>query len=152
MLTRGDRTDLTGATVAVPGDRTTAYLLFRLWAADQPPARIEVVPFHEIMPGVAAGRYDAGLVIHEARFTYPRYGLTALVDLGEWWEARHRPADPARRDPGPPRRGRPGRGGGLDPRLGAAGLGRPGRAAASTCWRTRRRWSPTWSTSTSRST
>ncbi|MCM0676261.1 1,4-dihydroxy-6-naphthoate synthase [Micromonospora phytophila] len=79
--------DLSGATVAVPGDRTTAYLLFRLWAADRPPARIEVVPFHEIMPGVAAGRYDAGLVIHEARFTYPRYGLTALVDLGEWWEA-----------------------------------------------------------------
>ncbi|MEU5945205.1 1,4-dihydroxy-6-naphthoate synthase [Micromonospora sp. NPDC047465] len=82
-----DRADLTGATVAVPGDRTTAYLLFRLWAADRPPARIEVVPFHEIMPGVAAGRYDAGLVIHEARFTYPRHGLTALVDLGEWWEA-----------------------------------------------------------------
>ncbi|MGK5671433.1 1,4-dihydroxy-6-naphthoate synthase [Micromonospora sp. URMC 106] len=82
-----DRADLSGATVAVPGDRTTAYLLFRLWAADRPPARIEVVPFHEIMPGVAAGRYDAGLVIHEARFTYPRHGLTALVDLGEWWEA-----------------------------------------------------------------
>jgi 1,4-dihydroxy-6-naphthoate synthase len=46
-----------------------------------------VVPCHEIMPGVAAGRYDAGLVIHEARFTYPRYGLRALVDLGAWWEA-----------------------------------------------------------------
>ena len=45
-----------------------------------------MVPFHEIMPGVADGRYDAGLVIHEARFTYPRYGLNALVDLGEWWE------------------------------------------------------------------
>ncbi|MFK3981471.1 1,4-dihydroxy-6-naphthoate synthase [Micromonospora sp. NPDC050397] len=87
VLTRGDRTDLTGATVAVPGDRTTAYLLFRLWAAEQRPARIEVVPFHEIMPGVAAGRYDAGLVIHEARFTYHRHGLTALVDLGEWWES-----------------------------------------------------------------
>ncbi|KKK07241.1 1,4-dihydroxy-6-naphthoate synthase [Micromonospora sp. HK10] len=86
VLTRGDRADLSGATVAVPGERTTAYLLFRLWAADQAPARIEVVPFHEIMPGVAAGRYDAGLVIHEARFTYPRHGLTALVDLGEWWE------------------------------------------------------------------
>jgi 1,4-dihydroxy-6-naphthoate synthase len=78
--------DLSGKTVAVPGDRTTAYLLFRLWSAERPPARIEVVPFHEIMPGVAAGLYDAGLVIHEARFTYPRYGLTALVDLGEWWE------------------------------------------------------------------
>ncbi len=86
VLTRGDRADLSGATVAVPGERTTAYLLFRLWAAGQAPARIEVVPFHEIMPGVAAGRYDAGLVIHEARFTYPRHGLTALVDLGEWWE------------------------------------------------------------------
>jgi 1,4-dihydroxy-6-naphthoate synthase len=82
----GGAADLSGKTVAVPGDRTTAYLLFRLWSAEQPPARIEVVPFHEIMPGVAAGRYDAGLVIHEARFTYPSFGLTALVDLGEWWE------------------------------------------------------------------
>ncbi|HEY0700729.1 MAG TPA: 1,4-dihydroxy-6-naphthoate synthase [Micromonospora sp.] len=86
VLTRGDRDDLAGAAVAVPGDRTTAYLLFRLWSAGRPPARVEVVPFHEIMPGVAAGRYDAGLVIHEARFTYPRHGLTALVDLGQWWE------------------------------------------------------------------
>jgi 1,4-dihydroxy-6-naphthoate synthase len=39
------------------------------------------------MPGVADGTYDAGLVIHEARFTYPRHGLTALADLGEWWES-----------------------------------------------------------------
>lgn len=86
-LTASAAADLTGATVAVPGDRTTAYLLFRLWSARRPPARIEVVPFHEIMPGVAAGRFDVGLVIHEARFTYHRHGLTALVDLGEWWEA-----------------------------------------------------------------
>ena len=90
VLTRDDGRfpggDLTGATVAVPGDRTTAYLLFRLWSQRRPPARIEVVPFHQIMPGVAEGRFDAGLVIHEARFTYPRYGLAALVDLGEWWE------------------------------------------------------------------
>ena len=85
VLTNG-RTDLDGATVAVPGDRTTAYLLFRLWSADRPPAKIEVVPFDRIMPGVADGTYDAGLVIHEARFTYPRFGLTALADLGEWWE------------------------------------------------------------------
>ncbi len=77
---------LAGRHVAVPGERTTAYLLMRMWSADQPPARISIVPFAEIMPGVAAGRYDAGLVIHEARFTYPRYGLHALVDLGEWWE------------------------------------------------------------------
>ena len=78
--------NLAGRTVAVPGDRTTAYLLMRLWSAGQPPTRVKIVPFHEIMPAVAAGRYDAGLVIHEARFTYQRHGLHALVDLGEWWE------------------------------------------------------------------
>jgi 1,4-dihydroxy-6-naphthoate synthase len=84
VVTREGHTDL--KTVAIPGDRTTAYLLMRQWAAGRPPVAVEVVPFHEIMPGVAAGRYDAGLVIHEARFTYQRYGLTALADLGEWWE------------------------------------------------------------------
>lgn len=45
-----------------------------------------VLPFHEIMPAVRDGLVDAGLVIHEARFTYPSYGLTLLVDLGSWWE------------------------------------------------------------------
>jgi 1,4-dihydroxy-6-naphthoate synthase len=86
VLARDAGQRLAGATVAVPGDRTTAYLLFRLWATEKP-ARIEVVPFHEIMPGVAAGRFDAGLVIHEARFTYQRHGLVSLADLGEWWES-----------------------------------------------------------------
>ncbi|HEV7896343.1 MAG TPA: 1,4-dihydroxy-6-naphthoate synthase [Planosporangium sp.] len=81
-----DTPDLAGRTVAVPGDRTTAYLLMRLWSAGAEPANIKIVPFHEIMPAVAAGKYDAGLVIHEARFTYQRHGLHALVDLGEWWE------------------------------------------------------------------
>jgi 1,4-dihydroxy-6-naphthoate synthase len=89
VLTAGstDRDRLRGSRVAVPGDRTTAYLLFRLWSAGTPPGRVDVVPFDRIMPGVAAGRYDAGLVIHEARFTYPSYGLSCLADLGEWWEA-----------------------------------------------------------------
>ena len=45
------------------------------------------MPFASIMPAVRDGRYDAGLVIHEARFTYPDFGLTALVDLGAWWES-----------------------------------------------------------------
>lgn len=78
---------LEGRRVAVPGDRTTAYLLMRLWSEQAPPALVTVVPFAEIMPAVAAGRFDAGLVIHEARFTYARYGLRAMADLGEWWEA-----------------------------------------------------------------
>ena len=86
VLTRGDVTSVDGRTVAVPSERSTAYLLFRLWATGQRPARIDVVPFASIMPGVRDGKYDAGLVIHEARFTYPSFGLSALVDLGEWWE------------------------------------------------------------------
>ena len=44
------------------------------------------MPFHEIMPAVAAGEVDAGVIIHESRFTYPTYGLHCLVDLGLWWE------------------------------------------------------------------
>jgi 1,4-dihydroxy-6-naphthoate synthase len=87
VLTRGDRDTIDGARIAVPGERTTAYLLMRLWATGRTPARIDVIPFDQIMPAVRDGRYDAGLVIHEARFTYPNYGLTALADLGEWWES-----------------------------------------------------------------
>ncbi|CAO5172714.1 1,4-dihydroxy-6-naphtoate synthase [Frankia sp. AiPs1] len=87
VLTAG-RADLRGARVVIPGTRTTAYLLFRLWAAGQDVATIDVLPFEQIMPAVRDGRYDAGLVIHESRFTYPSYGLTALVDLGDWWEER----------------------------------------------------------------
>lgn len=81
--------DLRGATVAVPSERSTAYLLFRLWAADQVPGEvgeIVVLPFHEIMPAVRDGSVDAGLVIHEARFTYQDYGLCQLADMGEHWE------------------------------------------------------------------
>jgi 1,4-dihydroxy-6-naphthoate synthase len=87
VLTRDPLESVDGRTVAVPSERSTAYLLFRLWAAGQRPARIEVVPFAAIMPAVRDGTYDAGLVIHEARFTYPSYGLSSLVDLGAWWES-----------------------------------------------------------------
>jgi len=81
---------LAGRRVAVPSERSTAYLLFRLWAAKHVPGgvgEIIVMPFHEIMPAVNEGRIDAGLVIHEARFTYKSYGLTMLADLGNWWES-----------------------------------------------------------------
>jgi 1,4-dihydroxy-6-naphthoate synthase len=87
LLTRDQVPSVDGRSVAVPADRSTAYLLFRLWAAGQRPARVDVLPFASIMPAVRDGSYDAGLVIHEARFTYPDYGLRSLVDLGEWWEA-----------------------------------------------------------------
>jgi 1,4-dihydroxy-6-naphthoate synthase len=85
-----DPADLAGRTVAVPSERSTAYLLFRLWAEQAVPGGlgdIVVLPFHEIMPAVRDGRVDAGLVIHEARFTYQQYGLRCLADMGEAWEA-----------------------------------------------------------------
>ena len=90
VLTKEPGTDLAGKTVAVPSERSTAYLLFRLWAAAEVPGGvgdIVVLPFHEIMPAVRDGRVDAGLVIHEARFTYQNYGLHKLADMGEHWEA-----------------------------------------------------------------
>jgi 1,4-dihydroxy-6-naphthoate synthase len=91
VLTRepGTGADLTGKTVAVPSERSTAYLLFRLWAAESVPGgvgEIVVLPFDQIMPAVRDGKVDAGLVIHEARFTYQNYGLNRLADMGEHWE------------------------------------------------------------------
>ncbi|MGW2515140.1 1,4-dihydroxy-6-naphthoate synthase [Streptomyces scopuliridis] len=90
VLTKEPGADLTGRTVAVPSERSTAYLLFRLWAADVLPGgvgKVVVLPFHEIMPAVRDGKVDAGLVIHEARFTYQDYGLHRLADMGEHWES-----------------------------------------------------------------
>ncbi|MFJ5885406.1 1,4-dihydroxy-6-naphthoate synthase [Kitasatospora cineracea] len=92
VLTAGPReaAELAGRRVAVPSERSTAYLLFRLWAAEAVPGgfgEIVVLPFHEIMPAVRDGKVDAGLVIHEARFTYQEYGLHCLADMGEAWEA-----------------------------------------------------------------
>ncbi|OAB44954.1 1,4-dihydroxy-6-naphthoate synthase [Paenibacillus antarcticus] len=84
-----DPTTLTGRRVAVPSERSTAYLLFRLWASQNIPGgigEIVVMPFDQIMPAVRDGLIDAGLVIHEARFTYPEYGLSLMTDLGSWWE------------------------------------------------------------------
>ncbi|MER7051842.1 MULTISPECIES: 1,4-dihydroxy-6-naphthoate synthase [unclassified Streptomyces] len=89
VLTGEAGADLAGRRVAVPSETSTAYLLFRLWAADTVPGgvgEIVVMPFHEIMPAVRDGKVDAGLVIHEARFTYRNYGLHKLADMGEHWE------------------------------------------------------------------
>jgi 1,4-dihydroxy-6-naphthoate synthase len=74
-----------GGRIAVPGRETTAFLLLRLAA----PALGEVVElrYDEILAAVVAGDVDAGLIIHESRFTYRDHGLVAVADLGEWWEA-----------------------------------------------------------------
>lgn len=76
--------ELAARSVAIPGELTTAALLVRLYAPTL--ADVRVMPFHQIMHAVAGGAVDAGVIIHESRFTYPTYGLTQVVDLGEWWE------------------------------------------------------------------
>ena len=76
--------ELRGKRIAVPGRYTTAYLLLRLF--DPELENIVFLPFHEIMGAVANGEADAGVIIHESRFTFPDYGLTKLLDLGDWWE------------------------------------------------------------------
>jgi len=77
--------DLKGKTIAIPGELTTAYLLLQLYEPDFR-SNVKVMPFHEIMGAVKEGKVDAGLIIHEGRFTYPSYGLKKIIDLGEWWE------------------------------------------------------------------
>jgi 1,4-dihydroxy-6-naphthoate synthase len=76
--------DAAAGRIAVPGRETTAFLLLRLAA----PALGEVVElrYDRILPAVVAGEVDAGLIIHESRFTYGDRGLVAVADLGEWWE------------------------------------------------------------------
>ncbi len=71
--------------VAIPGKETTAFRLLRLAA----PTLGETVElrYDRIVQAVASGAVDAGLIIHESRFTYHEHGLHKAQDLGEWWEA-----------------------------------------------------------------
>ena len=105
--------ELRNKRIAIPGKLTTAFLLLQLfdpafiraysntplhlyglgYPAPTPttdpgpltPVVIEM-PFHKIMDAVTNEEVDAGLIIHESRFTYPSYGLKQIIDLGEWWE------------------------------------------------------------------
>ncbi len=78
-----DPAELATQRIAIPGRHTTANLLLRLYA---PGAMGEERIYSDIMPAVARGEVDAGLIIHESRFTYTDHGLVKVVDLGEWWE------------------------------------------------------------------
>ncbi len=74
--------DLKRVKIAVPGTLTTAYLTLKIF---NPQIETEVVPFDRIIPEIQAGRFDAGLIIHEGQLTYASSGLTKIVDLGVWW-------------------------------------------------------------------
>lgn len=76
---------LRGCRIAIPGRLTTANLLLQL--CGQGFETVVAMPFHRIMAAVAAGEVDAGVIIHESRFTYQELGLHQVIDLGLWWEA-----------------------------------------------------------------
>ncbi|MGE4086205.1 MAG: 1,4-dihydroxy-6-naphthoate synthase [Vicinamibacterales bacterium] len=76
--------DAAAGRIAIPGRETTAFRLLQLAA----PALGEVIElrYDRILGAVERGEVEAGLVIHESRFTYADHGLVKVADLGEWWE------------------------------------------------------------------
>lgn len=76
--------EATHGRIAIPGRETTAYRLLRLAA----PAIGDAVElrYDQILGAVSRGDVDAGLIIHESRFTYADHGLVKVLDLGDWWE------------------------------------------------------------------
>lgn len=80
--------ELQGKRIAIPGRLTTAFLLLELYnsAICNLQSAVVEMPFNKIIDAVANEEVDAGLIIHEGRFTYPSHGLKQIFDLGEWWE------------------------------------------------------------------
>lgn len=79
--------EMARAVVAIPGKMTTANMLLGLHDGFKGERR-EML-FSDVMDAVANGEADAGVIIHECRFTYQALGLVKLLDLGEWWEANY---------------------------------------------------------------
>jgi 1,4-dihydroxy-6-naphthoate synthase len=76
--------ELSRCRIAIPGRLTTAGLLLQLYGIGG--CHTVVMPYDGILAAVREGQVDAGLIIHESRFTYQDHGLTCLVDLGRWWQ------------------------------------------------------------------
>jgi 1,4-dihydroxy-6-naphthoate synthase len=74
--------DLGRIKIAVPGTLTTAYLALKVF---NPEIETVTVPFDQIIPEILAGKFEAGLIIHEGQLTYSASGLHKIVDLGVWW-------------------------------------------------------------------
>ena len=81
--------DLKGAKLAIPGERTTAWLALQLYLHEHGLSAADLdwhpVMFDDILPRVEAGEFDAGLIIHEGQITYQNNGLEKVIDLGTWW-------------------------------------------------------------------
>ncbi len=79
-----DMARLRGKKIAIPGQLTTANLLLQLYGEGY--EETQIMPFDQIMPALKQGNVDAGVIIHESRFTYQQHGFSKVQDLGEWWE------------------------------------------------------------------
>ena len=77
-----DPSDLRQVRVAVPGTLTTAFLALKIF---NPAIETVTVPFDRIIPEIQAGKYEAGLIIHEGQLTYSMSGLFKVIDFGIWW-------------------------------------------------------------------
>lgn len=87
LIAAGDRDtppDIAAWKIAIPGAYTTAALLLRLYRPDC--RQLVVMRFDRIMEAICRGEVDAGVIIHESRFTYQPLGLRCIQDLGQWWE------------------------------------------------------------------
>lgn len=80
-----EMSSLRGRRIAIPGQLTTANLLLQL--CDQGFEDVVAMPFHRIIAAVTSGEVEAGVIIHESRFTYQEQGLHQVLDLGHWWES-----------------------------------------------------------------
>jgi 1,4-dihydroxy-6-naphthoate synthase len=87
-----DLSNATDVSIAIPGIHTTANLLLSL-ALPGAKNKTELI-FSEIEQAVLDNKFDAGLIIHESRFTYQQKGLIKLIDLGDWWENEMQAAIP----------------------------------------------------------
>ncbi|WP_446009784.1 1,4-dihydroxy-6-naphthoate synthase [Candidatus Electrothrix sp.] len=85
LITRPEQTTVPSSwRIAIPGKYTTAALLLKLFLPEH--SKLLVMPFETIMEAINTGKADAGVIIHESRFTFQDHGLVCVQDLGEWWE------------------------------------------------------------------
>lgn len=78
------QSNISNLSIAIPGENTTAHMLFTL--AFRAAVNKKFLVFNEIEDAVLTGKVDAGVIIHENRFTYKEKGLVKLIELGEYWE------------------------------------------------------------------
>lgn len=87
-LINNEQEIINSKTIAIPGENTTAHLLFSLAYPSATNKKFTI--FSKIEDAVIHGEVDCGVIIHENRFTYQSKGLKKIIDLGEYWETQQK--------------------------------------------------------------